>query len=162
MKGIVIITAGREDAYQDYIESIKEGIPLENVERYVSEEHLQMLAEGDEDRVRLWGTTAEDKWNRVERGDIVLIYREGKFIGRARAIVTEDNPTLAEHLWEADSPWRFLLFMDQFEEINVPLEEFNALVDYEDNYIPQGFTRVADRRVRHVLNEYESLENAIF
>ncbi|ELY87692.1 restriction endonuclease [Natrialba hulunbeirensis JCM 10989] len=169
MKGLVIFTAGREDAYQDYVHSVRDGVPIEEVEEYLSEEQRQTLTEDDNDEtIRLWGTTVDHQWQKIEQGDIVLVYRDGEFIARARVVSIEENLPLAEHLWkyeenpwDDDNPWRFLVYVDQFEEINVSLEEFNALVGYEDNYIPQGFMRVADRRIRSILEDYDSLENAI-
>lgn len=169
MKGIVIFTAGREDAYQDYLDSVKKGVQIEDISSYLSEENIQLLSDGDSNgTARLWGTSVGNQWNKVENGDIVLVYREGEFIARARVVLAEENLQLAKHLWQVEgnpwdenNPWRYLVYVDQFEEISVSLDDFNDLVGYKDNYIPQGFIRVADRRIREIEDNFESLENAI-
>jgi len=50
--------------------------------------------------------------------------------------------------------------LTDIEEIDVDIEEFNALVNYDETYRPQGFTRVADKRLDQLAGE-ESVETAI-
>jgi hypothetical protein len=53
-----------------------------------------------------------------------------------------------------------MTFLTDIEEIDVDIEEFNALVGYDETYRPQGFTRVADKRLDQLAAE-ESVETAI-
>lgn len=168
MTGIVIITASQEEAYRDYKRTVEDGVEADEIADFLEQDVLALLADDDQEGVRIWGTTVESKWQRVEPNDIVLIYRDGKFVSQARVVHTEENLELAEHLWKRDdhswdeeNPWRFLVFLDQFVEVDVSIEAFNSLIGYKEDYIPQGFTRVADSRVENLVEEFDSVENAI-
>ncbi|NLV10684.1 restriction endonuclease [Halomicrobium mukohataei] len=166
MTGIVIFTAGREDAYQDYCRSVQEGYEPEELADFLPEDFTARAS--DDEPVRVWGTSVADKWRKVSRGDIVLVYRDGGFIAQARVLSKRDDLALAEHLydldgnpWDLDNPWQYLTFFTDFEEIDVDVAPFNELVGYESGYRPQGFTRVADDRIERVEAEHESVETAI-
>jgi len=53
-----------------------------------------------------------------------------------------------------------MTFLTDIEEVDVDIEEFNELVGYDKTYRPQGFTRVADKRLNQLSGE-ESVETAI-
>lgn len=168
MTGIAIITAGREDAYQDYVQSVREGHDPAEFEGYLSDTEIDAVTDSETGKVHLWGTTVDSKWQFVEGGDIALIYRGGRYIAQATVVRTRDDLDLAEHLWciegnpwDPESPWRYLVFLAGVEEIDVDVESFNELTGYQDNYIPQGFSRVSDARIREIEDSYESVETAI-
>ncbi|MFC6757899.1 MULTISPECIES: restriction endonuclease [Haloarcula] len=166
MAGVVIFTAGREDAYEDYLRSVQEGYQPSELSEFLDEEFTARASE--DEPIRLWGTSVADKWQNVEQGDIVLVYRDGGFIAQARVLNTLDDFDLAEHLydiegnpWDIDNAWQYLTFFTDFEEIDVDIEPFNELVGYDESYRPQGFTRVADSRIQDVREAYGSVETAI-
>jgi hypothetical protein len=166
--GIVIFTAGREDAYQDYLESVKDGYELEQITKYLPSEFSNPIEDGDTGKARLWGTSVGNMWRQVGSGDIVLIYRDGGYIAQAKVLSTHQNRELAKHLydrennpWDPENPWEYLAFVTDVEEIDIDAEEFNELVNYEPNYRPQGFTRVADDRTQQLETEYDSVETAV-
>ena len=118
--------------------------------------------------MHLWGTSVDSKWQFVEGGDIGLIYRDGIYIAQGTVVRTREDIDLAEQLWrtegspwDTESPWRYLVFLNGVEEIGVSVESFNELAGYQENYIPQGFSRVSDSRIRDIENAYESVETAI-
>ncbi|MBO4248389.1 restriction endonuclease [Halomicrobium sp. IBSBa] len=166
MTGIVIFTAGREDAYQDYLRSVQEGYEPAELADFLPEDFTARASE--DEPIRVWGTSVANKWRKVSQGDLVLVYRDGGFIAQARVLSKRDDLALAEHLydlegnpWDLDNPWQYLTFFTDFEEIDVDVAPFNELVGYESGYRPQGFTRVADDRIERVEAEHESVETAI-
>lgn len=166
--GIVIFTAGREDAYQDFLESVKEGFEPDRIDEHLPADFSAPVEDGDTGRIRLWGTSAEHKWRQVEAGDIVLIYRDGAYIAQAKVLSLHQNQELAQDLydregnpWDPESPWEYLVFVTDVEDIDIEVERFNNLVDYEPTYRPQGFTRVADDRIERLEAEYDSVETAV-
>ncbi|TYT61728.1 restriction endonuclease [Natrialba swarupiae] len=171
MTGIVIFPASRQDAYDDYKRSLKQGHPLEDLESHLSDEELEDLRATSEDgRAHLWGSSVAGKWQNVEPGDIGFVYRKGKFVSRGRVLRLSENHELAAHLWkdgvdhdrwDADKPWKYLTFLTDIEEIEVDIEEFNELIGYDETYRPQGFTRVSDNRLDRLKDEYESVETAL-
>jgi len=62
--------------------------------------------------------------------------------------------------WDDESPWEYMTFLTDVEEVDVDIREFNELVGYDETYRPQGFTRVADKRLDQ-LGEEGSVETAI-
>lgn len=171
MPGIVIFTAGRQDAYEDYKRSVDEGHPIEELEPYLSPEDCEELRVTSEDgNAHLWGSSVPDKWQNVGPGDIALIYHDGEFVARGQVTLLRENYELAEHLWkdtvdhdrwDPDNPWKYLTFLSDIEEISVDVEAFNELVGYDETYRPQGFTRVADHRLDQLQKEYDSVETAL-
>lgn len=168
MTGLVIVTAGRKDAYNDYVTSVKEGYEHSDLSDRLPPELNDKLEATDDGRIRLWGTSVKRMWQKVEVGDISLVYRDGKMIAQATVIETLNDVEIAEDLWnteenpwDPEKPWRYLIFFSDFEEVEVDVEAFNNLVGYDNTYRPQGFTRVADRRIAKLEDEHESVETAI-
>ncbi len=61
MTGIVIFPASRQDAYDDYKRSLKQGHPLEDLESHLSDEELEDLRATSEDgRAHLWGALLQE------------------------------------------------------------------------------------------------------
>jgi hypothetical protein len=171
MAGIVIFTAGRQDAYKDYNKSVKRGHELDEVAPFLSDDDLEELEVTSEDnRVHLWGSSVPGKWQNVEPGDVALVYHDGKFVSRGQVLLLRENYELAEHLWkdgvdhnrwDPENPWRYLTFLTEVEETEVDIEAFNELIGYDSTYRPQGFTRVADNRLARLTREYDSVETAL-
>lgn len=168
MTGITIITAGRKDAYQDYLQSVNEGHDPSEFEAYLPEHRIDTLTDPNTENIHLWGSTVDSKWRAVSPGDIALVYRDGRYIAQATVVGKDDNLELAEHLWrtggnpwDPENPWRYLTFLSDVEEIEVDMESFNQLVGYKGEYIPQGFTRVSDTRIESLEDQFESVETAV-
>lgn len=169
MAGIVIFTAGREDAHDDYQTSVRDGHPVGDLQPYLSESRVNDIAENyEDDTVHLWGTSVGSKWEKVDQSDITLVYRDGSMIARAQVVDKEENLELARDLWDTTenpwdekSPWKYLTFVTPVEEIDVEVTAFNELVGYDASYRPQGFTRVADYRIDAIEAEWDSIETAL-
>ena len=169
MTGILIFTAGRDDAFEDYQKSVQDGHSFSQLEPHLSDSDMSAISDYYEDGVaHFWGTSVDDKWQKVQQGDIALIYRDGKYIARAQVVHRAESLSLAEEIWnvegnpwDEESPWRYLTFVTDVTEIHVGADEFNQLVDYEPSYRPQGFTRVADHRIERLEEDWESVETAI-
>jgi hypothetical protein len=170
MTGIVILPAGRDDAFKDYQQFVRNGHPIDDIKSYLTEEDFELFqTTSDADRVHVWGTSVDGTWQNVDRNDIALVYHDGKFVARGHVLQLRHDPDLAEYLWKEsvdhgrwddESPWEYMTFLTDIEEIDVDIEEFNALVGYDETYRPQGFTRVADKRLDQLAAE-ESVETAI-
>ena len=170
MTGIVILPAGRDDAFEDYKQFVRDGHPIGDIESYLNEDDLELFGKtSEDDLVHVWGTSVDGTWGNVDRNDIALVYHDGGFVARGQVLQLRHDPDLAEYLWKEnvdhgrwseESPWEYLTFLTDVEEIDVEIEEFNKLVGYDETYRPQGFTRVADKRLDKLAGE-ESVETAI-
>ncbi len=166
MAGIVILPAGRDDAFEDYKRFVRDGHPIDDIESYLDENNLELFrTTSDEDLVHVWGTSVDGAWRNVERNDIVLVYHNGEFVARGQILQLRHDPNLAEYLWKEnvnhsrwddESPWEYMTFLTDVEEVDVDIKEFNELVGYDETYRPQGFTRVADKRLDQLAGEGRS------
>ena len=60
MTGIVILPAGRDDAFEDYKQFIRDGHPIEDIESYLNDEDLELFqTTSDDDLVHVWGTSVD-------------------------------------------------------------------------------------------------------
>ena len=74
MTGIVILPAGRDDAFRDYQQFVRDGHPIDDIEHYLDEEDLELFqTTSDADRVHVWGTSVDGTWQNVERNDIATL-----------------------------------------------------------------------------------------
>lgn len=168
MTGIVLFSTGATDDSPEFEKSVKRGFEPDEVSPPLPQEFVDSVIDPRTDRVHLWGTTAETKWESVEPGDVALVYRDGEYRAQAVVIGKEVNQTLAEALWTSggdadgtDQPPRFLTFLVGVEEIELDRAEFNQLVEYDESYAPRGFISVADHRLDALLEGRESVESAI-
>ena len=170
MTGIVILPAGRKDAFEDYQRFVRDGHPISDIETYLTDEDLELFrTTSDNDCVHVWGTSVDGAWRNVERNDIALVYHDGGIVARGQVLHLRNDSDLARYLWKENvdhnrwddkNPWEYMIFLTDVEEIDVDIEEFNTLVGYDETYRPQGFTRVADKRLDQLSKE-ESVETAI-
>ena len=74
MTGIIIFTAGREDAYRDYQRSVKSGHTFDELEPHLSEGVLELLTETYEgDTAHGWSTSIQSKWDGAGRHSFGLV-----------------------------------------------------------------------------------------
>ena len=110
-----ILPAGRDDAFEDYKQFIRDGHPIADIESYLNDEDLELFrTTSDNDLVHVWGTSVDGTWRNVERNDIALVYHDGAFVARAQVLQLRHDPDLAEYLWKEnvehgrwneESPW---------------------------------------------------------
>lgn len=168
MTGIVLFTTGQRDRPLEVAQCVQEGREPARLASYCSSDFVESVTDPRTNKVHLWGTTAETKWQSVEPGDIALVYGDGRYQAQATVVGTQRNPELAENLWATDGdsgdtepPREYLTYLIGVEDIEVDRTEFNRLVDYADGYVPKGFMRVADHRIEVLQDRHGSVEAAI-
>lgn len=167
MTGIVLFTTGQRDPPLEFARCVEEGREPASIASYCSNDFVKSVTDPRTNKVHLWGTTAETKWESVEPGDIALVYGDGRYLAQATVVGTQRNPELAENLWPTDDdagdtdPREYLTYLIGVEEIEVDRAVFNQLVDYADEYVPKGFLRVADHRIEALEDRHGSVEAAI-
>jgi hypothetical protein len=83
-----------------------------------------------------------------------------RLLGRVAGKI--ESPSLSVKLWrnlrgDTTAGWDLIYFIANAKEIDLPFEEFNRLLGYEPEYLPQGFTRVADDRLKTFFAHYDDL-----
>jgi hypothetical protein len=134
MKQIFLAPRSNETAYKNYISSMQ-GIPKTQLERYLSEKEKKQLL--GKDIIHAWGCqpSLEGRWSQMEFGDYVLFYARGKFVSIGELIFKKKSTDLALALWprnkETNEPWTCVFFVDKLTEIDLPLQDFNAVTGYD-------------------------------
>ena len=63
MTGIVILPAGRDDAFEDYKQFIRDGHPIEDIESDLNNKDIRLFrTPSDDDLVHVWGTPVDGSW----------------------------------------------------------------------------------------------------
>jgi len=83
-----------------------------------------------------------NKWERLEPGDVVLMFRDGEAFVSARITHKTHNQPLADELWsrndEGDT-WEYLYFLDEVTPRSIPNAEVNQMLGYHPGARVQGF-----------------------
>jgi hypothetical protein len=99
-------------------------------------------------------------WEQMERDDFVLCVYDGTYRYVARLLAKYDNTECAEAIWgtnDEGQTWRYMYFLTEPIETYQPLYEFEAYL--HSRY--QGFTRIADARLKKIEEDYGSIEEFI-
>lgn len=134
MRNIFLAPRSNETAYKNYISSMQ-GIPKSDIEKYLNHDEKDALS--DLDTIHAWGCqpSLEGKWASMQHGDYVFFYTRGRFVSVGQLIFKKKSADLALALWprskETNEPWTCVFFVDGLFEIDLSLEEFNAITGYE-------------------------------
>jgi len=118
------------------------------------------------DRLRIWATTETDAnnkqsaINKMEPRDYILFYYQGEFFAGGTVGRAFENPAVGKLIWD-QSKSRHIYTLEQFTYDVPQIERVWSMIGYEGRQVVQGFTRVADRRVSNIREEYGSLESLI-
>jgi hypothetical protein len=163
---LFVFTASGGAAYKHYIDTIEEGFTLDKIVQFLSENDLKILRNIFGDRkIRAWGATPGSgnirNWNNLETNDRILIYRKGTYEYVATIIHKTHNPELAKFLWGTDSSdqtWEYMYFLNNLRELSVPVSDFNEVVDYSPNYVPQGFNPISGDKLTPLIENFGSID----
>ncbi|WP_052942394.1 hypothetical protein [Priestia aryabhattai] len=160
-------TASSKEALDHYNKTIVHKV---DVSRYMDQLQPSTIKDlnsnGCENTTHMWGVKSGKgnigRWNRIKKGDKVLIYSRGIFKYYATIVAKEKNPTISKDIWGTDSDgktWEYLFFIKDLTPIHITREQFNEFFMYSPNFIPQGFGNVAKNTINNMVKEYESIDN---
>ena len=104
------------------------------------------------DTVRFWGAREgsgnQNYFEKMEAGDLVLFYQNGKYIGTSRVGTTfrDEEEWASTTFWDG-APSHLIYTVEDFTPASVPKSAVNTIFDYVPDYNPQGLMRVAESRV---------------
>lgn len=148
MTRVAVQPCGNSAAQEHYVDTIKNLVASEAVTSHLNVEQLKEFTSACGKRVAVWGVTPgqrgqnRNKWAKLRPGDIALLYRNGKIFSQGRIVLCLQNRALAEALWSVmddGETWEYVYFLDDLQEVEVPIERFNKALGYKENNIIQGF-----------------------
>ena len=173
-KLFLVVAGGNLEAERHFEDTIQHKRTVEEVRSFLPSEEidkLETIYHGQPFIV--WGAVPGPanvrNWERMDPGDLVLIYNKGaiRFVGEISAKVR--NRDLSKHFWRetpGGETWELIYFITNEQRVNVPVGKLNLVLGYQENFRPQGFLMVqqekADEFARHfgdllgVLKELEA------
>ena len=162
MRKIFIVTASGSEAFGHYQDTIKRKRSLSEIQRFISSheaEIIRRLFHGNDFAV--WGALPGpgniNTWTKMEEGDYVVFYQQGKFILIGEVGYKLKNEILAKYFWGTNrdgKTWENIYFIINEKEISVPLEKFNQFLKYKENFTPQGFGSIESERQKEFERVY--------
>lgn len=171
MSRVILQPAGSGDASVHYQDTIKNSVPLERIEPYVSKEEINILKEIYDNNALVWGVTpGKDgvnigKWDRIKIGDVALFSGKGRVFSSSIVTYKCLNRELANELWGEHTNgqyWEYIYFLDELKPLDIPYHDFNKVVGYSPNNIIQGFTVLDERKSRKLIDFYDFESEAYF
>ncbi len=162
MRKIFIVTASGSEAYSHYQDTIKRKRSLSEIQSLLKDKQIAELTRLYHGReFAIWGATPGsgniNTWTRMDKGDYVIFYQQGKFILIGEVALKLHNQELAKYFWGTDKnreTWEYTYFIINERKINIPLERFNQYLKYKRNYTPQGFTSIDTERQKEAEKAY--------
>lgn len=146
MKNIFLAPRSSETSYENFESTIAAGRSYSYLEPYLNEQEKSVLSKFKE--ISIWGNkeSLKNRWRYMQPGDYVLFYAHGVFNYSARVVLTKYSKELGEKLWPYDEdgePWPCLFFVDNLQEINIPLKSVQELAKYKPTWDRvQGFMKL--------------------
>jgi len=128
MKILLQPCSGKE-AMSHFEDTIENGVSFTLLEKHLPIEESIKLSDIKSKRIKTWGFVlpiereSRSEWNNINKGDIVLFYKNKGFYYMAKVHSKVHNKRLAEELWGIDykgRPWEYIYFIEEGKAIEVP------------------------------------------
>lgn len=160
-----VVATGGQDTDKHYYDTIKNKRTVEETAKFLNEKEAEELKEVFHGQsFSVWGampgTNNIRSWNNMQSGDYVMVYRHGKIILAAEIAMKVHNQDLAKYFWgigRNGDTWEYVYFLINEIEVGVSQSELNKYLEYADNYFPQGFMAVDQKKADNLLSLYGDL-----
>jgi len=160
-----VMAGGGHETDRHYYDTIKNRRSVDEFGKYLKTSEINKLTTYTHGRpCAIWGAVPGPSnirnWETMEKGDYIMVYREGKIILVAEIAMKVRNIDLAEYFWKKDDDgrtWEYIYFMINDTKINVSMSDLNTYLGYQTNYHPQGFMAIKQDKTDRLLNTYGDL-----
>ena len=162
MRKVFIVTASGPEASEHYQDTIKRKRSLSEIQDFISDHEagaINKLYHGN--NFAVWGALPgpgnTNTWMKMEEGDYVVFYQQGKFTLIGDVGYKLRSERMAKFLWGTNNKgetWENIYLIINEKEISVPLEKFNQFLKYKGNYTPQGFAAIEAERQKEFERTY--------
>jgi len=162
MRKVFIVTASGPEASEHYQDTIKRKRSLSEIQDFISDHEagaINKLYHGN--NFAVWGALPgpgnTNTWMKMEEGDYVVFYQQGKFTLIGEVGYKLRSERMAKFLWGTNNKgetWENIYLIINEKEISVPLEKFNQFLKYKGNYTPQGFAAIEAERQKEFERTY--------
>tara|TARA_B100001123_G_scaffold220420_1_gene248608 strand:+ start:9426 stop:10928 length:1503 start_codon:yes stop_codon:yes gene_type:complete len=174
---LVLFSVSSDAAFEHYQNSIMNDVSTSNF----SKSEMKKFA-----NVRMWGAidriqnSNRRKWSKLKKDDILLFFREKKYVTMMILDGTEDNSDIAKMIWgektdhqtmniepKSGETWQLIMYAtpDNVRQIDLDGIDLNKLLEYEENFPGPlrtfDFTVVAKERLDTLRRKYGSILKAL-
>lgn len=158
---VAVQPCGDSAAKEHFIDTIEKLVPKESIYPFLNDEQRISFDIHCSDAVAVWGVTEgktkqnKTKWKKLKTGDIALLYTNKRIFNKGKITLCIHNEELARSLWSVNADgktWEYIYFLDELQEIDLPILEFNDALGYKSNYIIQGFNVLEDEKAEVIAN----------
>ena len=150
---VYVFPCSNSKAYQHYVETIKTERTIDELNDVVSQNIINDIKNNVGSNYRIWGSVAGPKnqvnWENLQKGDLVVFYHQGCFIGTCKLKYKIRNEAVADHFWNRveDKSFELIEFLEDFKEYNAP-----AIRPDGGKFIYQGFMKVNEENEAIIMN----------
>jgi len=169
MPNVILQPASGAGALEHFKKTIEIGISLEDISQYLSAQNKNNLKAIYQDTpLQVWGIVSGErninlsKWLRISPGDIVFFCQSGYLVAKAIVTYKMSNKPLAINLWgynDKEQTWEYVYFVNDFEEIKIPIKKLNKIVGYKENFPVYGVMVLDAKKTEEVLSNFGSVES---
>ena len=135
--------------------------------------------------VRMWGANDRStnqnrsKWSKLKKGDILLFFRDKKYVAKMVLEGTEDNYEIAKMIWgekidhktmnvqsKKGETWQLIMYAlpENVTKIDLDHSDLNKLVGYKETFLPTrtlDFMPVREELRNNLERKYGSIQKAL-
>lgn len=145
---IAVQPCGDSVAKEHFVDTIKIPVPKSRIYPLLNQKQRKLFDIYCGEEAAVWGVTEgkkgqnKTKWQKLRTGDIALLYANKRIFNKGKITLCIHNEELARDLWSGNAEgktWEYIYFLDELQEINLPILNFNKTLGYKPSYIIQGF-----------------------
>jgi len=164
----VVLSSDDERAMRNVLRTLDEGVPLDEVSRFMPKELIREIRRYHLDRVFAWGSRPTSRnlilWEDMERGDFFLVIIGGYVCYVAKIVWTLRSSELAKSFWGVcsdGSTWELIYILTMPIRIYVSIERIREMTNGVVVFSPRGLNRLSRERLESLKQQYGSIKNFI-
>lgn len=161
-KIFIVVAGGNVDAQRYFEDTIQQKRKISEIKQFLPPDqvnNLEYIYHGSDFIV--WGSVPgpmnEPRWDKMDPGDVVLIYNSGRIRFAGEVAAKARSKDLAKYFWKETADretWELMYFIVNEERVDVPLTKLNPFFGYKENYAPRGFTQIDQEKVKLFASNY--------
>jgi len=174
---LVLFSVSSDAAFEHYQSSLLEDV---NTSNFPSSEMKKLP------HVRMWGAidrsgnNNRSKWSKLKKGDILLFFRDKKYVAKMILEGTEDNYEIAKMIWGektdhvemntkpiSGETWQLIMYAkpENITKIDLEDSDLNQLLGYQANFPGPlrafDFMVVSNEKLKKLQKQYGSIQKAL-
>jgi hypothetical protein len=167
---VAVQPCGDSDALSHYTDTILNPVPASRILPFLTEAQKSAFQMACGDEVAVWGVTPgkklvnKRKWGKIKSNDVALLYKQKMIFSQGRITLAINNKDLALDLWKTNAEgdtWEYVYFLDDLQEIEIPISQYNQMMGFAENYIIQGFNVYTGEKAKVLLDLLE-VDDVVF